>query len=1199
MTSERRLSDRGQSTGRSRLSSNSIGERAKKAAGFLLSGDPALRAGAGIVRGVTGGAVDISEEDIQRAPGWVRFLSDTLLSPVGLASVALAPVSGGTSLGLRGAAGAAAKLSTRLLPEVAVSAAATGAAKIAGEALPEDASPMARFAVGLGAGILGGGAAAGGIRAALPAAKAIERASIVETARAQGLKHLVTGTTLDDLVPTIGRDMEGGALARAGARFRAATTIDPSASAVGVERDHIALEKLYALNTADATYSVAKASPTNFSGFDEGADNLVKNVTSEKPVTMGEILEWDDAPTRFRLTPQQIEEWQAARDIGNHDLALLAKGAGLDFPEAKESGKTYIGRVAISKDGREFIRPSDPMKARHWDDQAAAVTGAGQMRYANLRETLRANVKHWLDQVAEKQFETRVLAEGATAPGAARATSQGRIAWLESRRAARGLSHAQRAVANARKEGASPETIDGLIAAVTKAEAARAGKAAEWSKAVDTTWTRLPGKVVGRQTTEDIDVGTWRGLDKRGTPVFMALDDVRKLEEWGAQRGIGAQMPPVIKTIKDIGDTMRFMRATTDFAGPVVQGLPLFAHSPKAWGQMFASNIRSFFDPSVQTQYIQKNFDDLMDMAHFGLVPPGDVEMYAALGRGGAVERLLQKPGIRQTAKPVFERFQAAYDTSLMIARTELWKSLKGRYAGQEGELGRLIRDMTGAMETKGMGLGPNQRALESMLLFAPKMLRSSLAFMGLAARPWTPAGGEAAHTLMRLMAAGAGIMAITNIGIGIANGESEEELDKRLEATLDPTKGRQFLSVQVGDNWYGMGGQFRSMAQLLGRSITDPTALFSDDAFDNPLLRYASGRISPIANIGLAGYELATEEEHNVLPYETVDDFPDVIRLAGTGMMPFFLESLKENDWELTAPLFELVGGRTSLATPKDILEAQAWQRYGMDYDDLNDTEQDALKAANPEQTQRLEELGSKAEKQLRVEIGSNDDSARRLLLALNARRESGQMQPEDFREQVSQALHDRALRNAEARQVMDITYEAADSPKRAVLDAYFQTFTDAGYTPDGGLVDWDKWEELQAGLNQRVAAGEFGPRAQQYLDERRKFQPPPELAWFFDNKKTIEEAGYWEVKDAAYEQIKPLVESLGYDAPTARDLELLYGQLVSAGDPRARQVNRLLSRLQTATDRLHQRMRRSVEGLETALFQNGFIERPKYQTA
>ena len=93
-------------------------------------------------------------------------IEDTL-SPVGLLSAALVPVTGGASLGLRGAAGVGARLATRAAGEVAVGAASGFAGRKVGEAIPEDAPGVLRIGGALLGGAVAGGITSSGIRHAV------------------------------------------------------------------------------------------------------------------------------------------------------------------------------------------------------------------------------------------------------------------------------------------------------------------------------------------------------------------------------------------------------------------------------------------------------------------------------------------------------------------------------------------------------------------------------------------------------------------------------------------------------------------------------------------------------------------------------------------------------------------------------------------------------------------------------------------------------------------------------------------------------------------------------------------------------------------------------------------------------------------------------------------------------------------------
>lgn len=123
------------------------------------------KSGGGLLGRLVNPLVDLPD---QKNPV-LRFLETGIeqsSSPIGLASMALLPVTGGTSLGLTGALGVGARVGTRVAAEVAVSAAASKAAEEAGKKAKNLPGPLPTIAA-IGAGALAGGVSSKGINTAL------------------------------------------------------------------------------------------------------------------------------------------------------------------------------------------------------------------------------------------------------------------------------------------------------------------------------------------------------------------------------------------------------------------------------------------------------------------------------------------------------------------------------------------------------------------------------------------------------------------------------------------------------------------------------------------------------------------------------------------------------------------------------------------------------------------------------------------------------------------------------------------------------------------------------------------------------------------------------------------------------------------------------------------------------------------------
>lgn len=140
----------------------------------------------GLVRRLTSPLVDVPELPGGFVGDFIEEGIESVTSPVGLVSAALIPVTGGTSLGLSGALGTAARVGTRLGAEALVGAAAGTASREVNERLPENTPGALRLAATLGAGVAAGGVTSAGVsraaRGGARAATAIQPENVVEAA---------------------------------------------------------------------------------------------------------------------------------------------------------------------------------------------------------------------------------------------------------------------------------------------------------------------------------------------------------------------------------------------------------------------------------------------------------------------------------------------------------------------------------------------------------------------------------------------------------------------------------------------------------------------------------------------------------------------------------------------------------------------------------------------------------------------------------------------------------------------------------------------------------------------------------------------------------------------------------------------------------------------------------------------------------
>lgn len=380
------------------------------------------------------------------------------------------------------------------------------------------------------------------------------------------------------------------------------------------------------------------------------------------------------------------------------------------------------------------------------------------------------------------------------------------------------------------------------------------------------------------------------------------------------------------KATLTFANTIRHLSATLDFAEPFIQGLPLLAKDPAKWARASYFHYYAFFDPTVQARYVSNNLEDIQEAIQYGLVL-GDSEFYSALEAGSGVSlnplfRHLRgsrtgaiRPAARELGRQTFGRFQNAYNMGLTMARVDLWQAMKTNWVVNKGgsldELAAYIRNLTGGLDSRSLSIGPNRRAIESMLLaFSPRLFRSTVALFADAVRPNTVRGRESLKSLGKL----AGAIPLLYILIGKGMGRSDEEIKQG----LNPLNGKRFLSYQVNGDWIGVGGQVRSISQFMARIIADPKSLAEPGLHDNPITAFYMGRGAVGFTAGgtiAEGFVAQFGGELDIQPYSTVDGVPDILNHMFKATQPFTLQGVLEGEETFTS-LASGVGLRTSPET-------------------------------------------------------------------------------------------------------------------------------------------------------------------------------------------------------------------------------------------------------------------------------------------
>ena len=435
----------------------------------------------------------------------------------------------------------------------------------------------------------------------------------------------------------------------------------------------------------------------------------------------------------------------------------------------------------------------------------------------------------------------------------------------------------------------------------------------------------------------------------------------------------------------------RSLVSTLDAAEPFIQGLPVMASNPKAWGVQTAVHYEALLDPTVQSRRIYKNLADFQWLARNG-VPIGDLEFFAALDTGEGVsfaklfEVLQSKTGtgdaaqryLRTLGKQTFGRFGAMYNAALGEARVQLLQSTRVGWKGTDAELAQYIRNLTGGLDARALGIGPGRMSAEGFwVAFSPRLLRATMALVGDAVRGGVPlemvpralepvsprlsrgiqktvlrgkeaptatydvdidlaggvrqdvqreiVGGYAStaqgRRALRTLATLATGVTTTYIVTGIALGKDWDEIKEG----LNPLNGKRFLSHQINGDWIGVGGQIRSIAQLvsalavgtyrLATTGEPPTKSEIFSRRDNPLLQFLSGRGAIGTQAVLQVGELAaakTGGEFDLDPFERIDSWTDFGKVQGKSALPFMLQGVLDGE-KLPTVAASALGMRTS----------------------------------------------------------------------------------------------------------------------------------------------------------------------------------------------------------------------------------------------------------------------------------------------
>jgi hypothetical protein len=453
-------------------------------------------------------------------------------------------------------------------------------------------------------------------------------------------------------------------------------------------------------------------------------------------------------------------------------------------------------------------------------------------------------------------------------------------------------------------------------------------------------------------------------------------------------------------------------------------------------------------------------------------------------------------------------------------------------------------------------------------LFFSPRLLASRLEVMsGKALLDATPlVRKEAARDMITFF--GAGIGALTMMKMSGAG-----------DVNLDP-RSSDFAKVRIGNTRIDPWGGFQPIARYIAQFIKNESVSSTGDVRELnravTLGRFAQSKLSP--GPGLIIDALRGE---NFIGQETDFRTGDGLGAqAASRLFPLIAQDLYEaykadglHGVAMTAPAFVGISAQTytSVAAIREA-GAQELHKKGLvgadSWNELTGAERSLVEQTYGEE---LAAQGPPEEGSYAAFREQRDQALRALEQDMVRNREQGLVDARTFTAQMNDASRDRYDDLEQERVRLKIGDDDG-----TVLDDYFALYDQATVA---GVTDYEVLDQLQANFVRGLS-----PRDREHVEQRRSFLHAPEVQWWVDAKRDIQEAGYWDVQRESMDRVRGLVERAAPGVQT-------YNQLLAASrDPNLNRAQRarleaVIKRVDGLTRDQRERLRIRNPELDAAL--------------
>ena len=291
--------------------------------------------------------------------------------------------------------------------------------------------------------------------------------------------------------------------------------------------------------------------------------------------------------------------------------------------------------------------------------------------------------------------------------------------------------------------------------------------------------------------------------------------------------------------------------------------------------------------------------------------------------------------------------FDSMYEMASVNGKGIVNRTL-GRMAGGPGKLegeafhqemfrtARFVDTMLGQPKLGGIVLPVQQQVESSFVFFAARYTRSIFGVASYAmGRGFAPA--QARVMLAKMVMGGAATYAGLVYAKGERDGLSQKQILENIKEGLNPLSGKKFMSMQLGGDWFGPGGAYRSIMQLiigLGDKKNWEFEEYDSKLWDNPVVRGIRTRTTPITGTFM---DFMEGEDFLGYPIEIAamaDNPKAFLSYIIDNNAPITFDALLQDmRWSVDTPRFiaEFFGLRTSPETQFEA-ESAVMDRVSMD---------------------------------------------------------------------------------------------------------------------------------------------------------------------------------------------------------------------------------------------------------------------------